>query len=128
MIDQALLCLATTIYMESAHEPYQAQVAVGYVLMRRAEFDKKNICNEMRKPYQFSWYGYVEPPSVIRQEYKDIAYRVLHRLEIDYSYGATNFHDTTIRKPKSWSKLTPIVRWSHLIFYKQGETKYASAN
>jgi spore germination cell wall hydrolase CwlJ-like protein len=44
MIDQALLCLATTIYMESATEPLQAQVAVGYVLMRRADFDKKNVC------------------------------------------------------------------------------------
>ena len=128
MIDQALLCLATTIYMESATEPYQAQVAVGYVLMRRAEFNNKNVCNEMRKPYQFSWYGYKQPPSVLQQTYIDLAYRVMHRVEVDYSYGAINFHDTTIKKPKSWSKLTPIVRWSHLIFYKQGETKYASAN
>ena len=128
MIDQALLCLATTIYMESATEPYQAQVAVGYVLMRRAEFNNKNVCNEMRKPYQFSWYGYKQPPSVLQQTYIDLAYRVMHRVEVDYSYGAINFHDTTIKKPKSWSKLTPIVRWSHIIFYKQGETKYASAN
>ncbi len=37
MIDQALLCLATTIYMESAHEPREGQIAVGYVLMRRAD-------------------------------------------------------------------------------------------
>ena len=42
MIDQALLCLATTIYMESAHEPQQAQIAVGYVLYRRADF--KRMC------------------------------------------------------------------------------------
>lgn len=127
MIDQALLCLATTIYMEAAHEPHQAQVAVGYVLMRRADFDKKNICYEMKRPAQFSWYGVTKPPSVIRQHYYDIAYRVLHRLEVDYSYGATNFHDTTIKKPKSWYRLEPIVKWSNLIFYKQGE-KYASAN
>jgi spore germination cell wall hydrolase CwlJ-like protein len=128
MIDQALLCLATTIYMESAHEPREGQIAVGYVLMRRADFNKKNVCNEMRKPYQFSWYGYVEPPSVIRQEYFNIAYRVLHRLEVDYSYGATNFHDTSIKKPKSWYNLKPVVKWANLIFYKQGESNYASAN
>lgn len=126
MIDQALLCLATTIYMESAHEPREGQIAVGYVLMRRAEFDKKNICAEMRKPYQFSWYGLVQPPSVIRQEYYDIAYRVLHRIEVDYSYGATNFHDTSIKKPKSWVNLKPVVKWANLIFYKQGDNKYAS--
>ena len=127
MIDQALLCLATTIYMEAAHEPKQGQVAVGYVLMRRAEFNHKNVCSEMKRPYQFSWYGLVRPPSVIRQHYFDIAYRVLHRLEVDYSYGATNFHDTSIKKPKSWVRLEPVVKWSNLIFYKQGE-KYASNN
>ena len=125
MLSQALMCLATTIYMESAHEPYQAQVAVGYVLMRRAEFNHKNVCNEMRRPAQFSWYGYVEPPSIIRQEYKDVAYKVLHRLEVDYSYGATNFHDTSIKKPKSWYNLKPVVKWANLIFYKQDTTKLA---
>jgi spore germination cell wall hydrolase CwlJ-like protein len=125
MLSQALMCLATTIYMESAHEPYQAQVAVGYVLMRRAEFNHRNVCYEMKRPAQFSWYGYVEPPQIIRQEYKDIAYKVLHRLEIDYSYGATNFHDTSIKKPKSWYNLKPVVKWSNLIFYKRDTTKLA---
>lgn len=124
MIDQALLCLATTIYMESATEPYQAQIAVGYVLMRRAEFDKKNVCMEMKRPYQFSWYGFKRPPP-IEQRYIDIAHRVLARIEVDYSYGATNFHDDSIKKPKTWKGLTPIVKWSHIIFYKQEETKYA---
>ena len=128
MIDQALLCLATTIYMESAHEPREGQIAVGYVLMRRAEFNHKNVCSEMKRPYQFSWYGLVKPPSVIRQHYYDIAYKVLHRLEVDYSYGATNFHDTTIKKPKSWVGLEPVVKWSNLIFYKQKGEKYASAD
>jgi spore germination cell wall hydrolase CwlJ-like protein len=125
MLDQALMCLATTIYMESASEPRQSQIAVGYVLFRRADFDYKNICREMKRPAQFSWYGYVKPPQVIRQEYKDLAYKVLHRLEVDYSYGATHFHDTTITKPKSWYNLKPVVKWSKLIFYKQGEGKYA---
>jgi spore germination cell wall hydrolase CwlJ-like protein len=125
MLDQALLCLATTIFMESGGEPREAQIAVGYVLMRRAEFEHKNVCYQMKRPAQFSWYGLTKPPSVIRQEYKDIAYRVLHRLEVDYSYGATHFHDTTITKPKSWYSLKPVVKWSRLIFYKQEEVKYA---
>lgn len=126
MLEQALLCLATTIYMESAHEPKEAQIAVGYVLMRRAEFEHKNVCYQMKRPAQFSWYGIVKPPSVIRQEYKDIAYKVLHRLEVDYSYGATHFHDTTIKKPRSWAGLQPVVKWSNLIFYKRGDEKYAT--
>jgi hypothetical protein len=114
--------------MESAHEPREAQVAVGYVLMRRADFDKKNICYEMKRPYQFSWFGKLRPPDQLEQKYYDLAYRIMHRIEVDYSYGATNFHDTSIKKPKSWANLIPVVKWSNLIFYKQGETKYASAN
>jgi spore germination cell wall hydrolase CwlJ-like protein len=114
--------------MEAAHEPKQGQVAVGYVLMRRADFNHKNVCSEMKRPYQFSWYGITKPPSVIRQHYFDIAYKVLHRLEVDYSYGATNFHDTTISKPKSWHRLEPVVKWSNLIFYKQKGERYASIN
>jgi hypothetical protein len=110
------------------HEPRQGQVAVGYVLMRRADFNQKNVCSEMKRPYQFSWYGITKPPSVIRQHYFDIAYKVLHRLEVDYSYGATNFHDTTISKPKSWHRLEPVVKWSNLIFYKQKGERYASLN
>jgi spore germination cell wall hydrolase CwlJ-like protein len=127
MIDQALLCLATTIYMESATEPYQAQVAVGYVLLRRAEFEHKNVCMEMKRPYQFSWYGFKSPPP-IQQRYIDIAHRVLARIEVDYSYGATNFHDTSIKKPKSWYNLKPVVKWSNLIFYKERGVTYASIN
>lgn len=126
MIDQALACLATTIFMEAGYETQQAQIGVGYVLMRRAEFDKKNICSEMRRPYQFSWYGVTHPPQVLEQKYYDLAYKILHRKVYDYSYGATSFHDTSIRKPKSWYKMVRVVQWSHMIFYKQEETKYAS--
>jgi hypothetical protein len=35
-------------------------------------------------------------------------------------------NDTTIQKPKSWSRMKPIVQWSQLIFYKHEERKYAS--
>ena len=62
MLDQALMCLATTIFMEARGEPLAGQLAVGYVLYRRADFKPENICNEMKKPYQFSWYGKLKPP------------------------------------------------------------------
>jgi len=127
MIDQALLCLAQTIYMESSLESKQAQISVGYVLMRRADFDPKQVCIEMKKPYQFTWYGKVKPPErkEIKPHFLDLAYRIMHKLEPDYSYGATNFHDDSITKPQSWFKLKKTVKWSRMIFYKQEETKYA---
>ena len=126
MIDQALLCLAQTIYMESNLERKEAQIGVGYVLMRRADFDPKQVCYEMKKPYQFTWYGKVKPPEdkEIKPYFLDLAYRIMHKLEPDYSYGALNFHDTSIKKPKTWSKLEPVVQWSHMIFYVSKESKY----
>jgi len=127
MIDQALLCLAQTIYMESNLERKEAQIGVGYVLMRRADFDPQQVCYEMKKPYQFTWYGKVKPPEPkeIKPYFLDLAYRIMHKLEPDYSYGATNFHDNSISKPQSWFKLKKTVQWSHMIFYKMEETKYA---
>ena len=124
MIDQALACLATTIFMESATEPMQAQVAVGYVLMRRAEFNYKNVCVEMKRPYQFSWYGVRQPPIKLNIYYYELAQMIMKQTVKDYSYGATNFHDDSIKNP--W-KMKPIVKWSHMIFYKQEERRYASA-
>lgn len=125
MLDHALACLATTIFMESAYEPKQTQIGVGYVLLRRAEYNPKNICKEMSRPYQFSWYGKINPPNQIKSYYYELASRIIHKQEFDYSYGATHFHDVSISKPKTWSKLTPVVKWSHIIFYKQYDNKYA---
>jgi hypothetical protein len=123
MIDQALACLATTIFMESSVEPIQAQVAVGYVLMRRADFKPQNVCYEMRRPYQFSWYGVRQPPRNINPYYLVMAEMIMKQSVKDYSYGATHFHDDSIKNP--W-KMKPIVKWSHMIFYKQEESRYAS--
>ena len=117
MIDQALLCLAQTIFMESssATEMREAQIGVGYVLYRRADFNPKQLCNEMKKPYQFSWYGIKQPLIILDKYYLDLAWRIMHKLEPDYSYGATNFHDNSIKKPQSWFKLKKTVQWSHKI-------------
>jgi len=81
MIDQALLCLATTIFMEARGEGLAGQIAVGYVLYRRADFKPENVCIEMRKPYQFSWYGKLKPPSpeaLKGTQYYNIAYQILN--------------------------------------------------
>jgi len=127
MIDQALACLATTIFMESSTEPQKTQIAVGYVLMRRADFDPKNVCYEMKRPSQFSWYGRKDIPNAkeINPYYFQLAWRIMHKLEPDYSMGAINFHDDSIVKPKSWWKMQKVVQWSHMIFYKQEATQYA---
>ncbi len=41
----AVMCMSLTMFHEARGEPISGQVAVGYVLYRRADFDQKNILN-----------------------------------------------------------------------------------
>ena len=117
MIDQALACLATTIFMEARGEGLAGQIAVGYVLYRRAEFNPKNVCAEMKKPYQFSWYGKLKPPSpeaLKGTQYYNIAYQILNLKAKDYSKGATNFHHIALNN--QWGMKPRVIIKNH-VFY-----------
>ncbi len=54
-IETAALCLALAAYHESRGEPTSGQTAVMYVLLNRAQ-NTKNVCSELYKPKQFSFY------------------------------------------------------------------------
>jgi spore germination cell wall hydrolase CwlJ-like protein len=115
MIDAALMCMALTIAHEAGGEPVNGQVAVGYVLYRRAEFDPKNICHETYRPYQFEWT--VKPKKYDMQHlrpYLDLAQKILNRKVKDTSRGSTHFH--SIALPNQWGKPIKVVINNH-IFY-----------
>jgi spore germination cell wall hydrolase CwlJ-like protein len=115
MINEALMCLALTMYQEARSEPVAGQVAVGYVLYRRAEFNPDNICTEMKKPYQFSWYGKIRDPSYIElQPYIILASEIVYHKRKDTSMGATHFHNFTVN-PK-WNMKPRVIIQNH-IFY-----------
>jgi spore germination cell wall hydrolase CwlJ-like protein len=117
MIDQALACLATTIFMEARGEPFIGQVAVGYVLYRRAEFKPENVCIEMKKPYQFSWYGKLKPPSpeaLRKTHYYNIAYQILKLKAKDTSKGASHFHSIALNN--QWGMKPRVIINNH-VFY-----------
>jgi spore germination cell wall hydrolase CwlJ-like protein len=117
MIDQALACLATTIFMEARGEGLAGQIAVGYVLYRRADFKPERVCDEMKKPYQFSWYGKIKPPepsALYNTQYYKIAHQILNFKAKDYSKGATNFHN--IYANPRWN-MKERVRINNHIFY-----------
>lgn len=115
MINEALMCLALTMYQEAKGEPVAGQVAVGYVLYRRADFKPDYICSEMKKPNQFSWYGKIRDPSYIElQPFIILASEIIYHKRQDTSMGATHFHNFTV-KPK-W-KMKPRVIIKNHIFY-----------
>jgi len=117
MLDQALACLAQTIFMEARGEPVAGKLAVGYVLYRRAEFKPQYICAEMKKPYQFSWYGKLKPPepSALKDTiYYRLAYEIINLKARDYSKGATNFHNVALNN--QWGMKPRVIINNH-VFY-----------
>lgn len=111
----ALMCMSLTIFNEARGEPIAGQVAVGYVLYRRADFDPKNICRETYKPYQFEW---TKKPNVPKHDelkpYIELSMKIINQHVKDYSRGATNFHHISL--PNQWGMKPRVVINNH-IFY-----------
>src|SRR3990172_277432 len=53
--DDAKLCLALNAYHEARGEPFEGQIAVNQVALRRAKHELRKVCAEVYKPGQFSW-------------------------------------------------------------------------
>lgn len=54
MLSTALLCLALNVYHEARGESIVGQRAVAQVTLNRAK-TKDRVCDEVFRPYQFSW-------------------------------------------------------------------------
>lgn len=117
MIDAAaLVCMSMTIFNEARGEPLAGQVAVGYVLYRRSEFDPKNVCRETYKPNQFEWtqkklavpsYSQLKPYVILSQKIMSM------RLK-DTSRGATHFHNVSLSN--QWNMKPRTIINNH-VFY-----------
>ena len=111
----ALMCMSLTIFNEARGEPIAGQVAVGYVLYRRADFDPKNICRETYRPYQFEW---TRKPNMPKHDelktYIELSMKIINQHIKDYSRGATNFHHISV--PNQWGMKPRVVINNH-IFY-----------
>jgi N-acetylmuramoyl-L-alanine amidase len=112
----AVMCMSLTLYHEARGEPFPGQVAVGYVLYRRADFDTKNICKETYRPYQFEWTSkaFKVPTMQQLQPYIDLSNKILNQQVKDYSHGATHFH--SVELPNQWGMKPRTVIKNH-VFY-----------
>ena len=95
-----LRCLELNIYHEARGESKAGKIAVAMVTLNRMRHKRfpDTVCDVVKQPGQFSWYGnkstYVKIPLEIRQ----IAYDVLieKRYE-DNTGGALYFHNRSVR-------------------------------
>lgn len=107
----AMLCLALNVYHEARGEPWQGQIAVAQVQLRRADFDGDNVCRVTYAPKQFSWTGMPTLPKPRHDDPRWIkakaaaqyaALWAVFEMGEDYSRGATLYHNCHVRP--YWSR------------------------
>jgi N-acetylmuramoyl-L-alanine amidase len=112
----AVMCMSLTMYHEARGEPFPGQVAVGYVLYRRSEFDPKNVCRETYRPYQFEWTKkkLAIPTYSQLQPYVILSKKIMSNQLKDPSRGATHFHNVSLSN--QWNMKPRTVINNH-VFY-----------
>ena len=123
MLSSALLCLALNSYHESRSEPFQGQVAVAQVVLRRAKFDATRVCATVYRPHQFSWTA-AKPPVEDRAAWREavaaakVAMLWAHGVGADHSRGATHYH-TKFICPRWSADMRMMVRIGDHEFYRK---------
>jgi spore germination cell wall hydrolase CwlJ-like protein len=122
------MCLALNAYYEARGEPFDGQVAVGQVAIRRAGGDLSRVCGEIYRPHQFSWTATrprgsalphrADPAWVRAQQAARIAALGAMGAQLpDYSGGATHYHATHVRPYWRRDMVTVAVVGEH-VFYR----------
>jgi N-acetylmuramoyl-L-alanine amidase len=112
IVSTAMFCLALNIYHEARGEPIMGQYAVAHVTMNRAGQDEDKVCQEVFKPYQFSWANnavqkvrggwqiasYLKPREAHAWWVANrIAVTVLSGRMPDITKGATHYHTLAVK-------------------------------
>lgn len=119
ILEDGVLCAALAAYYEARGEPYEGQIAVAQVAVRRAGFRVERICAEVYRPAQFSFTA--ERPRGSALPHRDdptwrraqraaraaILWGFAPTVLPDYSGGATHYTTTTIRP--AWARRMAVV-------------------
>lgn len=124
---RAKTCLALNIYHEARGEPYEGQVAVAQVTLRRAGKDFGRVCAEVYKPAQFSWAAERElhgrlPRGDAWQWARAAAEEALVWAATgeghDFSRGATHYAHKAV--DNYWTRVyTPVAQVGDHVFYRE---------
>jgi spore germination cell wall hydrolase CwlJ-like protein len=111
-------CLSKAIYFEARGESQLGKLAVGHVVVNRAK--NKSLCTVIYDGCQFSWTCKAQksPFGPAWLESKKIASDIISGKTTDPSFGATSFHNTSVR-PGWAARLKFTVRIDSHIFYKK---------
>lgn len=109
-------CLQSTLFYESNTEGFEAMLAVGSVVMKRADGNIKNVCKVVKERNQFSWVG-LKPIKLFKQA--EVVSQLLKGGMIHPRFkNATHFHDVSIH-PTWANKMKYLGRVKRLKFYEE---------
>ena len=112
---EPIFWLAMNIYHEARGEQLAGQVAVGHVVLNRAERQGKPVKDIVLAPYQFSWANGNARPSVndydsMLESFEAAAIVLNERLEGKTLGGADHYHAITMSKFPTWVKGMTVVK------------------
>lgn len=112
----SMACLESTLFYESNTEGFEAALAVGSVVMKRADKKKSKICKVVKQRNQFSWVG--KKPIKKFKETEVASQLVANGFVHPKFKDATHFHDDSIH-PTWANKMKYLGRVKRLKFYKE---------
>lgn len=119
-----LVCMSLNIYHEARGTSHNNQLAVALVTRNRQNVIGGSICHVVYQPRQFSWTARRPGRPAERQAWETaqrIAYMVMHTEGVhDITYGATHFHERTIRPDWSRRAITRRVIGAHVFMTIRG--------
>lgn len=119
MITASLLCLSLNVYYEARGEEIAGQMAVALVTLNRAKEQKKDVCEVVYAPKQFSWTASPSRPHPSGQAWV-LAQQIASAATTfaDFTYGATHFHAWSVTP--DWSlNLKFVARYGNHLFYRR---------
>jgi len=114
MISKQLIWIAICIYHEARNQPEEGQIAVGHVILNRAEKRSMTAKEIILQPSQFSWANDGARPAI--KDYAslekscEMAERCLsERTEGKNFFGADHYFADSISMP-SWAKKMRLIK------------------
>lgn len=124
-----ITALSCTIYYEARGEPIRNMVAVSFITLNRVKKRNKSVVKIVKEKGQ---YTYLKRKDLTPKELqawalsKEIATYMLNLYnrpeiyaELDFTHGATMYHDTSIPKPTNWKGVTRTLSAGKHVFYKE---------
>lgn len=116
--------LGINIYHEARSEPIEGQVAVGHVVMNRAEKRNKSAKEIILQPWQFSWHNGNKFPPIKDYDALSISFEsaqktIDERLKGNTLSGADHYFADYIDPPEWAINMTKIIKIGRHTFFRE---------